>query len=443
MKLVASIMKKILLLSAFLTIAFALHAQDTLRLEEALNLGLENNYDIKLAENQSRIANNNFTVGNAGFLPRADLNGSIGWTRENTRQEFVSGNTQEVDGARARRLNATAVVNWLIFDGGRMFYTYEKLGQLRLAEDLNAQRVIESIATDILDSYFLVVLEQERMRVLKNNLLLSTQRKDIAKAKYDIGKASKLEYLAAQVDYNADTSALVRQVEALYESKVNLSHVMGVDVNQDFAVSSNIRYMEDLQKAALKEDMLANNLQLRISQRQENVAALELREIKAEMFPELSLNGGYEVNRLNAEAGFLLSRRSAGFNYGATATFNIFNGFNRQRREQNARITRENAQIITEQLNLDLEAQFNNLYSEYASSLVLLQMERENLAVAQENADIALDRYNIGNANSLELREAQQNLVDAESRLLNAAYTVKLAETELLRISGRLIEGLN
>ena len=184
-------MKKILLLSALLNIAFALHAQDTLRLEEALNQGLENNYDIALAENQARIAANNYTVGNAGFFPRADLNGSIGWTRENTRQEFVSGNTQEVDGARARRLNATAVVNWLIFDGGRMFYTYEKLGQLRIAEDLNAQRIIENIAADILDGYFLVVLEQERMRVLRNNLVLSTQRKGIAKAKYDIGKADR------------------------------------------------------------------------------------------------------------------------------------------------------------------------------------------------------------------------------------------------------------
>lgn len=435
-------MKKTLFIFSFLIVSTGAQAQDTLRLEEALNLGMENNFDIALAQNQASIAENNYTRGNAGFLPRADLNGNVGWTNENTRQEFVSGNTQEVDGARTRRLNATAVVNWLIFDGGRMFYNYERLGQIRIAEDLNAQRVMESIVADIIDGYYLVVLQQERVRVLQNNLLLSTQRKDIAKSKYEIGKASKLEYLAAQVDYNADTSELVRQVEALYEAKVNLNNVMSVNVNQDFAVSSNIQYKANLEKEVLKEDMLAANLQLQISQRQENVATLELKEIRAEMYPQLSLNGGYEINRLNAEAGFLLSRRSAGFNYGATATINIFDGFNRQRREQNARIARENAQIISEQLTLDLEAQFNNLYSEYASSLVLLQMERENLAVAQENAEIALDRYNIGNANSLELREAQQNLVDAESRLLNAAYTVKLAETELLRISGRLIEGM-
>ncbi len=435
-------MKKLIFIATFIIYASALNAQDTLRLEEAINLGLENNFEIALAENQAQIAANNYTVGNAGFLPRADLNGNIGWTQENTRQEFVSGNTQEVDRARTRRLNATALVNWLIFDGGRMFLTYEKLSQLRISEDLNAQRVIENIAADIIDGYYLVVLQQERVRVLQNNLILSKERKDIAKAKYDIGKASKLEYLAAQVDFNADTSALLQQAETLYQAKVDLNNVMGVDVNHNFAVKSNINYRDDLPREVLKEEMLANNLQLRIIQRQENVAVLELKEIKAEMYPQLSLDGGYEINRLSAEAGFLLSRRSAGFNYGATATFNIFNGFNRQRREQNARIQLQSTALLNSQLTLDLEALFNNLYSDYSSSLVLLQMERENLAVAQENADIALDRYNIGNTNSLELREAQQNLVDAESRLLNAAYTVKLAETELLRISGQLIGGL-
>lgn len=435
-------MKKLIFIATFINYAFALNAQDTLRLEEAINLGLEYNFEIALAENQAQIAANNYTVGNAGFLPRADLSGNIGWTQENTRQEFVSGNTQEVEGAQTRRINATALVNWLIFDGGRMFLTYEKLNQLRIAEDLSKERVIENIAADIIDGYYLVVLQQERVRVLQNNLILSKERKDIAKAKYDIGKASKLEYLAAQVDYNADTSALLQQVEALYQAKVNLNNVMGVDVNHNFAVKSNINYREDLPQEVLKEEMLANNLQLRIIQRQENVAVLELKEIKAEMYPQLRLDGGYEINRLNAEAGFLLSRRSAGFNYGATATFNIFNGFNRQRREQNARIQLQNTGLLNSQLTLDLEAQFNNLYSDYSSSLVLLQMERENLAVAQENADIALDRYNIGNTNSLELREAQQNLVDAESRLLNAAYTVKMAETELLRISGQLIGGM-
>ncbi len=432
-------MKNIIFVVAFISLYTPLNAQDTLKLEEAINLGLEYNFDIKLAENQSRIAANNHTLGNAGFLPRADLNSSIRWTRENTDFTFASGDGQSRDGAKSRSINANAVANWVVFDGGRMFHTFEKLNQLKLAENLEATRVIENIVAEITDAYYLVVLNQARREVLENNLQLSKQRIDISKAKYNIGKASKLEYLAAQVDYNEDTSALVSQVQALYEAKVNLNNIVGIDVNENFNVNSAIEVNAELDDEELKEEMLYNNTQMAIFDRQQNIASLEIEEIKAEHYPQLSLNLGYEINRVNAEAGFILSRRSMGLNYGASATWNIFNGFDRNRREQNARIQKRNADLATSQFNLNLQAQFNNLYSEYASSLVLLQMEQENLAVARENADIALDRYNIGNTNALELREAQQNLVDAESRLLNAAYTVKLAETELLRLSGRLI----
>jgi len=432
-------MKKFTFIVAFISLYLSLSAQDTLKLEEAINLGLEYNFDIKLAENQTRIAANNHSLGNAGFLPRADLNGSVGWTRENTNFEFATGEEQSRDGAKSRNINANAVANWVVFDGGRMFHTLEKLNQLKIAENLETARVIESIVADLTDAYYLVVLNQARREVLINNLRLSKQRIDISKAKYNIGKASKLEYLAAQVDYNEDTSALVNQVQALYEAKVNLNIIMGIDVSENYNVESAIEVNADLDEEKLKDDMYYNNTQLKISERQENIASLEIEEIRAENYPQLNLNLGYEINRVNAEAGFILSRRSMGFNYGASATWNIFNGLNLHRRKQNAEIQKQNAEIATSQLNQNLHAQFIKRYSEYASSLVLLQMEQENLAVAKENADIALDRYNIGNTNALELREAQQNLVDAESRLLNAAYTVKIAETELLRLSGQLV----
>ena len=70
----------------------------------------------------------------------------------------------------------------------------------------------------------------------------------------------------------------------------------------------------------------------------------------------------------------------------------------------------------------------------------LLKLEEQNLKTAEENLDIALERYKLGNLSGLELREVQKSLLDAEERLISGEYQTKLAEISLLQISGRIME---
>jgi outer membrane protein TolC len=76
----------------------------------------------------------------------------------------------------------------------------------------------------------------------------------------------------------------------------------------------------------------------------------------------------------------------------------------------------------------------------YQNSIDLITLERENLGVARENAEIALERYRLGNSNALELREAQRNAVEAETRMIDAIYNTKIAEIELMRLSGQVVD---
>jgi outer membrane protein TolC len=61
------------------------------------------------------------------------------------------------------------------------------------------------------------------------------------------------------------------------------------------------------------------------------------------------------------------------------------------------------------------------------------------LEVAKENENIAIERFRLGASDFLVLREAQRNLVDANGRFLDAMFSTKLAEIELLRLSGNLL----
>jgi len=70
----------------------------------------------------------------------------------------------------------------------------------------------------------------------------------------------------------------------------------------------------------------------------------------------------------------------------------------------------------------------------------LAELEYLNLEVAQENEEIAFERYRIGKSNPLELREAQNNRLNAEVRYLETRNTAKIAGIELQRLSGLLLD---
>ena len=416
------------------------HAQDTLSLQEAIRIGLENNYMIQIAENDQKIGENNHTIGNAGFLPTLDIAASQIYDIQDSKIDFANGDEQVRNGAKSNNFNAGANLEWIVFDGMRMFVAYDRLAAEKEASAVQTEIAIENTLAQISSAYYTVVLEQARLDVFQESLELSEERLEIAKAKYEVGKASKLEYLAAQVDYNADKSALILQKESLNNAKVNLNTLVARPPDVDFAVPVSIDPNLTLDRTELRELVASGNPNLLLAQRTQNVQYLQMKELKSAILPEISLFTGYNYASSEAEAGFTLGRRADGISYGIRGTMSIFDGFNRTREIQNAKILLETTDLQIENLRLEINAELERAYVNYQNSIDLITLERENLGVARENAEIALERYRLGNTNALELREAQRNAVQAESRLLDAVYNTKIAEIELLRLTGQMVD---
>ena len=112
----------------------------------------------------------------------------------------------------------------------------------------------------------------------------------------------------------------------------------------------------------------------------------------------------------------------------------LFDGFNRKREQRNARIQIENQQLRIQELELALRADMSNFWMAYKNNLDLWSLEKENLVAAQENYRIAIDRYKLGELSGIELREAQNSLLEAEERLSVAEYSTKICEISLLQV---------
>lgn len=419
----------------------SLQGQDVLSVPEAIEIGLENNYEIRIVRNDVEKLSNNYAYGKYQFLPGISAEASQNFDVENIEQQRDPANPPIVNrNARSNQFTASVNLQWTIFDGMRMFISYKMLQELEEMGNLNLRATITSKIADISRGYYLIVLQKEKIAVLENTVDLSEKRYEIAKAAYEVGRSSKLEYLSAQVDLNADRAALIAQEEAYQNAKIELNRIMGVKVDYDFEVSDAITFSQDLDLAMLEESMLEHNPDLLALKQNQHVSELQISSIRAERYPRLSINAGYRYRNSETQLGFATTDVRDGYYYGLRGTLPILNGMDIGRRTQNAKIDLETTEVLYHQLQADLMAYLNNRYLAYKNGLKLFQLESENLAIAKENESIAYERYRLGNTNFLELREAQKNAVEAESRLLDAAYNIKVAEIDLNRLSGLSLE---
>jgi outer membrane protein len=209
----SSELKTILLTLAFIPLLG--FSQELLTPEQAVAIALENNYSIRIARNQAEMAANNVAYGNAGFLPSVDLGASHNSNIQNARQEYLSGQINERDNAKSSSLNMNAALNWTLFDGLAMFVTYEKLKEFEEMGELAARAAIERTIVNVLTSYHDLVRQKQRLQVIDKSIAISEERIRLADEKFQLGAASRLDILQAQVDYNTDRSDLLNGQELL------------------------------------------------------------------------------------------------------------------------------------------------------------------------------------------------------------------------------------
>jgi outer membrane protein TolC len=412
---------------------------DTLRLADAVDLALTNNYEARIARNDVDIAANDYSVGNAGFLPALSVGAGYNGTISDTRQQFISGDPQDVMGARSTRYVADAQLTWTLFEGLGRFATYNRLEEELGQQQAEADALVESVLADVVITYYAVARQQQQLQVFQEAVAISEERLRIAELRLELGSASDLEVRQARVDLNADRAAVLRQEVTLANTKATLNRLLARrDASTAFNVADSIDVALDLQQQTLLAIAEERNPVLRRARRAERVAGWERQEIRSERLPTVDASVGYGYARSESESGFLQSSRSYDFTYGLALSFDVFDGLNRRRRLENASVRQRTAELVVDDVQTQLTVDMTSAYTNYRNRLELIALERENLDATAANVDIALERFELGEITSVELREVQEQLIQAESRLLAAQFEAKQAEVTLLQLSGQL-----
>ena len=414
------------------------NAQEVLTIKDAVAIALENNFEIKIASNNLNIDKVNMSEGNAGMLPT--ITGTVVDNNrvQNSSQTLQTGQVNSLKNAKNNSLNYGVSLDWTIFDGLRMFARYDQLKELqKLGETRLKQTILLKIA-EVNATYFDLVQQQQQLIAIDSTILISSQRLQLAENRFKIGKASKLEVLNAQVDLNTDKVTLLRQKELYANTKIKLNQILARDVKKEFTVLNDIKVDNSLVLPQLIELAKQQNPQLQTQIIAKNVSELQLKQVKAARYPVVSLNTGYNFQNTESSLGFTRESSARGFNYGFSATLNIFDGFAQNRNEKIAKFESENTKLAIEQQSQVLESQLSTFYQTYLTNLELINLEQNNEAIAKQNLAITIDKLKIGTITTIEFRAAQLNYVNARVRNSNAQYQAKLSEIALKELAGNI-----
>lgn len=434
-------MKRFLLLIVAIWTALPAEAQQVYSLNDCIKTGLEQNYSIRIIRNEQQISDNNATPGNAGYLPTVDLNGGLSGTMNNDNNKLSDGTTSKTNGVNNETANIGLNVNWTIYDGLGIQATYAKLKELERLGELNTRMTIEDFVASLSGEYYNLIRQKIRLRNLHSTLSLSRERLRIVEERYYIGSMSRLDLQQAQVDFNADSSNVLYQLEQVHTSRIRLNQLMALDnvEEQIHLKDSLITPNPFLDEVDLWKNTLSSNSALLIAQKNKTLSELDYKKVRSRNYPYVKMNAGYGYTTNWYEAGSTDLQRRLGLNYGLTVGINVFDGFNRKREQRNARIQIQNQDLRTQELELGLRADMSNFWMAYRNNLDLWSLEKQNLVAAQENYRIAIDRYKLGDLSGIELREAQNSLLEAEERQSIAEFSTKLCEISLLQLSGQIL----
>lgn len=417
-----------------------LNAQELLSPDKAVQLTLEHNYGIQIANNNVEVAENNTSVLNSGYLPTLTGNAGATYNLDNTEAEFSNGNSTVLNGAESSRYNASINLNYTLFDGLGRLYNYRRLKEQYQLSELEARETIENTMLQLFSVYYSVAQLAENTNAIKETFQISKDRLTRSEYQFEYGQNTKLDVLNAEVDINNDSISIVNTEQQLINAKRDLNVIMGNKVTGDFDVDTDISFLFDLNKDELWTKTKANNVSLLQADKNINISTLDVKSNRSQYLPTVGLTGSYGWNRNNNNAAaFVAVSTNTGLSAGVSLTWNLFDGGTTITRVKNAKITLETQQLQKEQILIDLERNFNNAWDDYQNKVLIYRLQEENIKTAENNFNRTQEKFKIGQVNSIEFRQAQLNLLNAELSRNQAKYNAKLAELVVLQLSGDLL----
>jgi outer membrane protein TolC len=423
----------------FLSLAFGFaesYSQKILSADEAIKIALKNNYDIQLSKISLETAKANNTEGAAGMLPTADLNAGASYGFSSSLQEKDGGAKIEYPSASALSINASVVLNWTLYDGGKMYVTKHKLEEIQALGELSYKAMINNSIYQTLSGYYAIVKLLAQMESIKEIINYNTEREKIASVAFSSGSTAETDYLQAKIDLNNALQSEIMQKLAIEDAKKNLKTILAYD--EDFEVETNIPDIQSIDKISVAEKIDSSNINIQALKKQIRIAKLALEEAESASMPKISLNASMSLSQKLYANAANVQDRTLGPTIGANFQMPLYTAGETDRKIAVAKLQNESTEIELLNLKNELKNELTMTLKTIESQSRLLSIENDSYESSKKYLDLCLQRLQFGKSSSLESHLAQEQYANSAFKLINYRYNLKIAEIKIKQILSEL-----
>jgi len=433
---------KILSVSIIMLLTNSLFSQSTLSLEDVLATSINENIDIKIKTNELSQVKNYEKVGVLGVLPKIKLNGSASGNQGTSSLEFATDDFPTIDDAESesKSINGNVEFSYNLFNGLGSIYTYQKLKRQSDLKSVELLIQIEQILVKTAKQYFDVAYLQENNKIISEVLDISKDRYNRIKVQNEFGNASKLDLLSAEIDLNNDSVKLMNSEYELEEAKRQLNQTLNKSLDSEFNVENSVNINRDLIYSDLKQETLKNNNNILFQKYIVEIAKKDKKINSVSILPRVNISAQYGYNNTESNTSIILDQTNLGLTGFINFSWDIFDGLANRKITQNTKIQIESNKLQLDAINLQIEQEFNSTYQQYLNNVSLIDIEKRNLETSEKFFERAKEQFYQGQLSRNDFRLAQTDLSMSKNRLNQTKYKAKIAELNLYRLAGKIIE---
>ena len=441
-------MQKLLLTSILILLPFLAFGQvRTITLQEAIDIALENNYQIKQAENSRGLADTRVRSAQADFLP--NLNGSFTGSR-NVGRQFIQEDLS-FDDRTTYSMRGGISSSITVFSGFSNISNLRRAQADRSTEELDLIRLRENIMFDTASRYLQVVLNMELLKISKSSLVASQSQLEQVRAQVEVGARPTVDLYNQESTVASDELAVIQRENALEVGKAQLIRIIQDETITEIATSMpsvdelslmpvdlNLRV---LIQAALdtRSDFRAQEFAIESNRQSERIA-------RAQFLPTMTASAGINAD-YSDQFSFLGEpvsfgdqffeqnvRRNIGFNI----SIPIFSRWNTRTTVESAKVQLKNSQLQLDNIRFQISEEVRQAFNDYQSIAKELESTEKALIAAERAYETEQQRYEVGSTTLIELNLANANYVQAQSNRIQAIYNFVFQEKLLDYFIGQL-----
>lgn len=434
--------KILFLISSSLLLINSINAQEFLSIEDALSITLKENIDIKIKTNELNQAKNYEKVGVLGSLPKLKINGSISENEGTSSLEFATDNFSTIEDAESesKNINSNVEFSYSLFNGLGSIYTFQKLKKQSNLKSTELLIQIEQVLIKTAKQYYDIAYLQEQNKILTEILGVSKERHKRIKVQNEFGNASKLDLLSAEIDLNKDSVNVISSEYELNIAKNQFNILLNRELKTEFKVENKVEINRNLDYQDLGKEIIENNNNIIFQQYLIEIAKKDKKINNASIFPNVNFSAQYGYNNTESNTSLILDQTSLGLTGFINFSWDIFDGLARRKVSQNMQIQVESNILKLSAIKQEIQKEFNTTFEQYSNSIKLIDIEKRNQEASEKFFERAKEQFYQGQVSRNDFRLAQIDLSMSKNKLNQRLYSAKIAELNLYRLSGKIID---